>query len=96
MAFGLMFFITVLMFGALKQPIVIWLTVPMIICGVAIGLIITDLPLTFPFFSGRTQPHGHADQKLYCAGRRNRPTIRRRQHDHRDHDERQSKPLATR
>ncbi len=52
MAFGLMFFITVLMFGALKQPIVIWLTVPMIICGVAIGLIITDLPLTFPSFLG--------------------------------------------
>jgi multidrug efflux pump subunit AcrB len=47
-----MFFITVLMFGALKQPIVIWLTVPMIICGVAIGLIITDLPLTFPSFLG--------------------------------------------
>lgn len=51
-AFGLMFFITVLMFGALKQPIVIWLTVPMIICGVALGLLITDLPLTFPSFLG--------------------------------------------
>jgi len=52
MAFGLMFFITMLMFGALKQPIVIWLTVPMIICGVALGLLITDLPLTFPSFLG--------------------------------------------
>ncbi len=52
MAFGLMFFITVLMFGALKQPIVIWLTVPMIICGVAIGLLITDLPFTFPSMLG--------------------------------------------
>lgn len=51
-AFALMFFITVLMFGALKQPIVIWLTVPMIICGVALGLIATDLPLTFPSFLG--------------------------------------------
>ncbi len=51
-AFGLMFFITMLMFGALKQAIVIWLTVPMIICGVALGLIITDLPLTFPSFLG--------------------------------------------
>ncbi len=47
-AFGLMFFITVLMFGAIKQPVVIWLTVPMILCGVAIGLLITNLPLTFP------------------------------------------------
>jgi multidrug efflux pump subunit AcrB len=52
MAFALMFFITVLMFGALKQPIVIWLTVPMTICGVAIGLLVTDLPLTFPSFLG--------------------------------------------
>ena len=52
MAFALMFFITILMFGALKQPIVIWLTVPMTICGVAIGLLVTDLPLTFPSFLG--------------------------------------------
>ena len=51
-AFGAMFFITILMFGALKQPIVIWLTVPMIMCGVALGLLITDLPLTFPSFLG--------------------------------------------
>ncbi len=52
LAFGLMLFITILMFGALKQPIVIWLTVPMIMCGVALGLLITDLPLTFPSFLG--------------------------------------------
>ncbi len=52
MAFALMFFITILMFGSLKQPIVIWLTVPMIICGVAIGLLVTDLALTFPSFLG--------------------------------------------
>jgi len=51
-AFAIMFLITILMFGALKQPIVIWLTVPMVICGVAIGLLITDLPLTFPSFLG--------------------------------------------
>ncbi|MBO6555559.1 MAG: efflux RND transporter permease subunit [Pseudomonadales bacterium] len=52
LAFGLMFFITILMFGSMKQPIVIWLTVPMIMCGVALGLLITDLPLTFPSFLG--------------------------------------------
>lgn len=52
LAFGLMFFITILMFGALKQPIVIWMTVPMIICGVAIGLLVTDLPFTFPSMLG--------------------------------------------
>ncbi|MBT7372225.1 MAG: efflux RND transporter permease subunit, partial [Gammaproteobacteria bacterium] len=52
LAFGMMFFITILMFGAVRQAIVIWLTVPMILCGVSLGLIITDLPLTFPSFLG--------------------------------------------
>ena len=52
LAFCLMFFVTILMFGSLKQPIVIWLTVPMVLCGVAIGLLITNLPLTFPSFLG--------------------------------------------
>ena len=51
-ALGLMFFITVLMFGRLRQPIVIWLTVPMIVCGVVIGLLATDLSFTFPAFLG--------------------------------------------
>ena len=50
--FGLMFFITILMFGALRQAIVIWLTVPMVIGGVAIGLLLTGLPLTFPSLLG--------------------------------------------
>ena len=51
-AFALMFFITILLFGAIRQAVVIWLTVPMILCGVAIGLLVTDLPLTFPSFLG--------------------------------------------
>jgi multidrug efflux pump subunit AcrB len=52
LAFGIMLLITVLMFGTLKQPLVIWLTVPMIVCGVVISLLITDLPFTFPSFLG--------------------------------------------
>jgi multidrug efflux pump subunit AcrB len=51
-AFVFMFIITILMFGALRQAIVIWLTVPMIVCGVAFGLLVTDLALTFPSFLG--------------------------------------------
>ena len=50
--FGSMFFITMLMFGKLKQPIVIWLTVPMVVCGVVVSLLATDLPFTFPSFLG--------------------------------------------
>lgn len=47
-AFGLMFLITVLMFGRLRQPLVIWLTVPMVIGGVALALLAADMPFTFP------------------------------------------------
>ncbi len=51
-AFGVMLLLTILMFGRLRQPIVIWLTVPMIVCGVVIGLLATDLPLTFSALLG--------------------------------------------
>ena len=52
MAFGIMLLITVLMFGTVKQPLVIWLTVPMIVCGVVVSLLVTDLSFTFPSFLG--------------------------------------------
>jgi len=51
-AFGIMFLITVLMFGRLRQPLVIWLTVPMTVCGVVVGLLATDMSFTFPSFLG--------------------------------------------
>ena len=47
-----MFTLTLLLFGKLTQPIVIWLTLPMILCGVVIGLVATNLPFTFPAFLG--------------------------------------------
>lgn len=50
--FGIMFFVTILLFGKLKQPIIIWLTVPMTVCGVVISLLLTDLSFTFPSFLG--------------------------------------------
>ena len=52
LTFGLMLFITILMFGALKQPLVIWLTIPMSVCGVVLSLLATDMTLTFPAFLG--------------------------------------------
>lgn len=52
LTFGSMFLITVMMFGKLRQPIVIWLTVPMVVCGVVVSLLATDLPFTFPSFLG--------------------------------------------
>ncbi|MGI9325417.1 MAG: efflux RND transporter permease subunit [Pseudomonadales bacterium] len=50
--FGLMFLITLLLFGRVKQALVIWLTVPMVICGVVLSLLATDLGFTFPAFLG--------------------------------------------
>lgn len=48
LTFGLMFLTSVLMFGKLRQPLIIWLTVPMSICGVVIGLLAADMAFTFP------------------------------------------------
>jgi multidrug efflux pump subunit AcrB len=52
MALGIMLLVTVLMFGKVKQTLVIWLTVPMIVCGVVVSLLATDLAFTFPSFLG--------------------------------------------
>lgn len=52
MAFGIMLLVTVLMFGKVKQALVIWLTVPMIVCGVVVSLLATNLSFTFPSFLG--------------------------------------------
>ena len=52
LTFALMLVVTILMFGKLRQPAVIWLTVPMTVCGVVISLIVTDLSFTFPSILG--------------------------------------------
>ena len=52
LALGVMALITILMFGRIREPVVIWLSVPMTICGVVLGLLITDLSFTFPSFLG--------------------------------------------
>ena len=40
--------LTVLLFNSLRRSLVIWLTVPLAVVGVAIGLLSSNLPLTFP------------------------------------------------
>ena len=42
-----MFFISVLLFGHARQPLIIWLVVPMAIVGVVSGLLGTDMPFGF-------------------------------------------------
>jgi multidrug efflux pump subunit AcrB len=45
--FLVMLVISVLLFGSVRQPLVIWLVVPMSICGVTAGLLATGQPFTF-------------------------------------------------
>ena len=48
----IMVLISVLLFNAIKQPIIIWLLVPMSVNGVVIGLLGTGLPFTFTALLG--------------------------------------------
>jgi multidrug efflux pump subunit AcrB len=46
-SFILMFIITVLLFGRIKQPLIIWLCVPFALIGVVLGLLVTNKPFEF-------------------------------------------------
>jgi multidrug efflux pump subunit AcrB len=48
----IMVLISVLLFNAIKQPLIIWLLVPMSVNGVVIGLLSTGLPFTFTALLG--------------------------------------------
>lgn len=48
----IMVLISILLFNALRQPIIIWLLVPMSVNGVVIGLLGTGLPFTFTALLG--------------------------------------------
>ncbi|WP_027849600.1 efflux RND transporter permease subunit [Marinospirillum minutulum] len=52
LSFVVMLVVTVLLFGRLKQPLVIWLVVPMAATGVIIGLLVTSLPFSFTALLG--------------------------------------------
>ncbi|WP_051340674.1 efflux RND transporter permease subunit [Azospirillum halopraeferens] len=45
--FLVMVVISVLLFGRVRQPLILWLTVPMAICGVTVALLLTGLPFGF-------------------------------------------------
>ncbi len=45
--FLVMFVISVLLFNKLRQPLILWLVVPMSVTGMALGLLWTGLPFTF-------------------------------------------------
>ena len=47
-----MFLITVFLFGTLRQPIAIWLTVPLSLIGITAGLLAFNVPFTFTAMLG--------------------------------------------
>jgi multidrug efflux pump subunit AcrB len=48
----IMILITVLLFNAIRQPLIVWLLVPMSVNGAALGLLATGLPFTFTALLG--------------------------------------------
>ena len=51
-SFLVMLVITVLLFNAWRQALVVWLIVPMAICGVTAGLLLTGMPFSFTALLG--------------------------------------------
>ncbi|WOX06911.1 efflux RND transporter permease subunit [Microbulbifer pacificus] len=47
LSFLVMILITVLLFGTVKEPVIIWLVVPMSLVGVVVGLLVSGLPFGF-------------------------------------------------
>ncbi len=47
MGFLAMVLVVIVLFNALKQPLIIWLTVPLALIGVVIGLLVTDTAMEF-------------------------------------------------
>ncbi len=47
MSMLIMLIISILLFGKVRQPLIIWLIVPMSVCGVVIGLLVTGKPFSF-------------------------------------------------
>ncbi len=47
LGFLVMILITIFLFGRIKEPLIIWLIVPMAVCGVVAGLLLADMPFGF-------------------------------------------------
>ncbi|WP_375687270.1 efflux RND transporter permease subunit [Pseudooceanicola sp. LIPI14-2-Ac024] len=52
LSFLTMVLISILLFGRLRQPLIIWLLVPMAVNGAVIGLLVTGLPFSFTALLG--------------------------------------------
>jgi multidrug efflux pump subunit AcrB len=66
-----MVLITIMLFNSLKQPLIIWLTVPLAVIGVTAGLLPAAFQsaVWFHVIAGHPEPLRHADQECHCADR---------------------------
>jgi multidrug efflux pump subunit AcrB len=52
LSFLVMLVISILLFSRVRQPLIIWLVVPMSVCGVVAGLLLSGLPFSFTALLG--------------------------------------------
>lgn len=52
MGYLIMFLITVFLFSTIRQPLAIWITVPLALIGVSAGLLLLDMPFSFTALLG--------------------------------------------
>ena len=52
MGYLIMFLITIMLFNTIRQPLAIWITVPLGVIGVAAGLLLLDMPFSFTALLG--------------------------------------------
>jgi multidrug efflux pump subunit AcrB len=69
---------SILLFQTVRQPLIIWLIVPMSVIGVTVGLLATNVAFSFTALLGLLVAVGHADQERHRSGRRARSAHRGR------------------
>ena len=62
-----MFIILICLFDSVREPVIIFLCLPLIIVGVAFGLLILNMPFGFMAILGAFGIKRHVDQKRHCA-----------------------------
>ena len=66
--FGIMVLIVLVLFNSIKKTLVIWLTVPLAIIGVTVGLLLFHQPFGFMALLGLHESIRYGHQSVDCAG----------------------------
>lgn len=71
MGYLFMFLITVFLFNSIKEPLIVWLTVPLALIGVTTGLLALNTPFGFMALLGFLSLSGMVLKKWHCSARPN-------------------------